>query len=189
VEFATIRDAEGIERVLLEAFALHATRFEDALDRSEFRRPQHRDFHLAKARALAAGGVARVATLRVDGELAAFGYFFVVGDVAWMYRCAFDRAHGPGQPGIQLLLHSLADASGEGVRRVELLGGEHAYKMPFASGSQPLLQGVGLATSPSGHAAVASLRAGVAARVALKRHEPLRRVYDEGRRMLRHLTV
>jgi hypothetical protein len=87
------------------------------------------------------------------------------------------------------LLHSLADASGEGVRRVELLGGEHAYKMPFASGSQPLLQGVGLATSPSGHAAVASLRAGVAARVALKRHEPLRRVDDEGRRMLRHLTV
>ena len=112
VAFSTVRDPDGIEEALHEAFALHDSRFGDALDRSEFREPEHRGFHVAKGRALAAGDVARMATVRVDGELAAFGYFFVVRDVAWMYRCAFDAVYGHGQPGIQLLLHALAEASG-----------------------------------------------------------------------------
>src|SRR5262249_21377623 len=80
VAFTTVRDPDGIEDALREAFALHETRFDDALDRSEFRDNDHREFHVAKGRSLAAGDVARLATVRVDGELAAFGYFFVVGD-------------------------------------------------------------------------------------------------------------
>jgi CelD/BcsL family acetyltransferase involved in cellulose biosynthesis len=130
---------------------------------------------------LAADGVARMATLRVGGRLAAFGYFFVIGDVAWLYRCAFDPALAQGQPGIQPLLSTFQHASGERVRRVELMGGEHAYKRPFMTGSEPLLQGIGDATSTAGQAAVASLRAAVAARVALNRHEPFQRAYVGGR--------
>src|SRR5262249_48972586 len=64
VAFTTVRDADGIERTLREAFALHETRFDDALDRSEFRAHDHREFHVAKGRSLAAGDVARLATVR-----------------------------------------------------------------------------------------------------------------------------
>jgi CelD/BcsL family acetyltransferase involved in cellulose biosynthesis len=187
--FAILRDPDEIAVGLTEAFDLHAARFEDGLDRSEFREPDQRAFHLAGARALAADGVARLATLRVGGKLVAFGYFFIVDHVAWLYRCAFDAAHAHAQPGIQLLLYTFEQAAADGARRVELLGGEHAYKLPFATGSQPLLQGVGYASTPAGQAAVASVRAAVATRIALKRHEPLRRAYVEGRRMLRHLAV
>ena len=74
-------------------------------------------------------------------------------------------------------------------RRVEFLGGEHADKLVFATGSEPLLQGIGYATSVTGQAVVASMRIAVAARVALQRHEPLRRAYAGGRRALRHLAA
>jgi CelD/BcsL family acetyltransferase involved in cellulose biosynthesis len=189
VEFAVLRDGDAIVAALHEAFALHAARFESGIDRSDFRDASDRASHVVRARLLAADGVARFATLRVDGRLAAFGYYLVVGEVAWMYRCAFDPAMAAAQPGIQLLLHCFEEASAEGVRRVEFLGGEHAYKLVFATGSEPLLQGIGYATSVAGQAAVASMRTGVAARVAMKRHEPFRRAYTEGRKALRHLTA
>jgi len=189
VAFTTLRDPDAVELGLAEAFRLHDARFEDGLDRSDFRAPGDRAFHLAKGRTLAAAGVARLATLRVGGRLVAFGYFFVVGGVAWLYRCAFDDAYAYAQPGIQLLIYTFEQAAADGVRRIELLGGEHAYKLPFASGSEPLLQGVGYASTAAGQVAVAGIRAAVATRIALKRHEPLRRVYVESRRMLRHRPV
>ena len=189
VEFATLRDADAIVVALREAFELHAARFESGLDRSDFRGPADRASHIARARLLAADGCARFGALRVDGRLVAFGYYLVVGDVAWMYRCAFDPATAATQPGIQLLLYCFEQASAEGVRRVEFLGGEHAYKLVFATGSDPLLQGIGYATSVAGQAAVASMRTAVAARVALKRHPSLQRAYTEGRRALRHFAA
>lgn len=189
VEFEVLTDGDEIVAALHEAFELHAARFETGVDRSDFREPADRASHIVRARLLAEDGAARFATLRVDGRLAAFGYYLVVGDVAWMYRCAFDPAMAATQPGIQLLLYCFQQASAEGVKRVEFLGGEHAYKLVFATGSEPLLQGIGYATSVAGQAAVASMRTAVAARVALKRHEPLRRAYAEGRRALRHLAA
>ena len=189
VEFRVLTEGDEIVAALHEAFELHAARFDCGVDRSDLRHPADRASHLARARRLAADGVARFATLRVDGRLAAFGYYLVVGDVAWLYRCAFDPAMASTQPGIQLLLYCFEQASAEGVQRVEFMGGEHAYKLVFATGSEPLLQGIGYATSVAGQAAVASMRTAVAARVALKRHEPFRRVYRQGRKALRNLAA
>lgn len=189
VEFATLRDPDAVAAVLEEAFPLHDARFGPGIDRTRFSDPGERTCQIAKARAMAEDGSARLGTLRVDGRLVAFGYYLVVGEVAWMYRCAFDPALAAGQPGIQLLLRCLDEASDEGVRRVEFMGGEHAYKLAFATGSQPLLHGIGYASSAAGQAAVTSLRTAIATRVALKRHEPLKRAYDGGRRALRRFAA
>lgn len=189
VEFRVLTDGDAIVAAYHEALSLHDARFDGGVDRSDLREPADRTSHIARTRLLAADGVARFATLRIDGRLAAFVYYLVVGNVAWLYRCAFDPAMAATQPGIQLLLYCFEQASAEGVHRIEFLGGEYAYKLVFATGSEPLLQGIGYATSFAGQAAVVSMRTAVAARVALKRHEPTRRAYAEGRRAVRRLAA
>ena len=133
-----------------------------------------------RARQLAADGVARVATLRVDGRLAAFGYYLVVGDMAWLYRCAstppWPRA--ARHPAAALLLRA---GLGRGRAPGRVPGRRASYKSS-ATGSEPLLHGIGTPTTVAGQAAVASMR--TAARpVALKRHEPFRRAYAEAQRL------
>ena len=188
VAFEVAREPDTLAAALEEAFRLHAARWQDRPEASGFATATGRSFHRAALRALAPAGVARIALLRVAGRAVACNYFFLLGDRMYFHELAFDPALARWSPGQVTTLDTLAWAAADGATRVEFLGGAERYKLELADRVEPLYQGLGLATTPQGHAAVAARAAAIRARGRLKQ-TPVRRWYYEGltpaRRMAR----
>jgi CelD/BcsL family acetyltransferase involved in cellulose biosynthesis len=179
VTFEVAREPAALAAALEEAFRLHALRWEDRPEASGFASPRGRPFHRAALGALAPLDVARISLLRVDGRAVACNYFFLLGDRMYFHELAFDPAVARFSPGQVTTLATLEAAAAEGARRVEFLGGAERYKLELADRLEPLYQGLGLAATPQGRAAVAARAAAVRGRHALKR-TPVRRLYYEG---------
>jgi CelD/BcsL family acetyltransferase involved in cellulose biosynthesis len=177
--FEVAREPEPLAAALEDAFRLHAARWQDRPEASGFATPTGRDFHRAALRALAPSGVARIALLRVAGRAVACNYSFVLGDAMYFHELAFDPVLARWSPGQVTTLSVLEDAAASGVRRVEFLGGAERYKLELADRLEPLYQGIGLASSSQGRAAVTARVAAVHGRQRLK-HTPVRRLYYEG---------
>lgn len=184
-EFRLARTPAEIEQALEEAFALHALRWRDRPDRSGFSSPAGRALHRQAMPALAAGDIARIVTLRLDGRPIAFTAFFVLGGSMVLHRLAFDPAFGRWSPGVLATHDALEAAAAEGVQRVEFLGGEEPYKLALADRLEPLYEGFGLARGARGHAAIAQRKAALAARRELARRPRLRRLWYEALRPVR----
>jgi CelD/BcsL family acetyltransferase involved in cellulose biosynthesis len=185
--WTTARSAPEVESELEHAFLIHARRWDGRPDGSTFGQPGARAFHRAAARALAQQDAVRIVTLRVAGRPVAFQYSFVIGTTLYLHRIAFDPELARHSPGQVTLLHAIGDASAEGVRRVELLGGTERYKLELADRFEPLHEVIGMPRNPFGHAATRALRFVIAARLRLRNNERVHRVYMEGLAPLRRL--
>jgi len=192
VEVDIARTADELERALDDAFRLHVLRWNGRPDGSGFATPVGRSFHRASIRALAPLGVPRIVTLKIDGQPVAFHYYLVLDGRMYVYRIAFDPSFGRLSPGVINTLDAIENAAAEGATRVEFLGGAERYKVELADRLEPLCQGLGLARTLRGRAAVAARVGGIRTRMQLKRSPALRRFYFEGlapaRRMLGRLT-
>lgn len=192
VDVEVARTAGELERALDDAFELHALRWEGRPDGSGFATPVGRSFQHATVRALAPLGVPRIVTLKIDGRPVAFHYYLVLDGRMYVYRIAFDPSFGRLSPGVINTLDAIETAAAEGATRVEFLGGAERYKVELADRLEPLCQGLGLASTLRGRAAVAARVGGIRVRMQLKRSPALRRFYFEGlapaRRMLGRLT-
>ncbi|ROZ77078.1 GNAT family N-acetyltransferase [Ramlibacter sp. WS9] len=180
VGWTTARTPDEVAAELEHAFEIHALRWQGRPDGSTFGLAERHNFHRDAARALAAQGAARILTLRLDGRPVAFHYWFVMGKTMYVHRLAFDPELARFSPGQVTLLQAIADASSEGVRRVEFLGGNERYKVELADSFEPLHEVVGL---PSGLMARVAIRAvvfAIALRLRLKQNERIHHVYMEG---------
>ena len=186
------RTEPELDRALEDAFRLHDLRWEGRPDGSGFATPVGRSFQHATVRALAPLGVPRIVTLKIDGRPVAFHYYLVLDGRMYVYRIAFDPSFGRLSPGVINTLDAIENAAAEGATRVEFLGGAERYKVELADRLEPLCQGLGLASTLKGKAAVAARVGGIRLRMQLKRSPALRRFYFEGlapaRRMLGRLT-
>jgi CelD/BcsL family acetyltransferase involved in cellulose biosynthesis len=187
VTFEVARDPDELAPALEEAFRLHAARWRDRPEASGFTTRTGRVFHRAALAALPPG-VARIGLLRIAGRAAACNYFFLLGGRMYFHELAFDPALARWSPGQVATLEAIGAAAAEGARRVEFLGGAERYKLELADRLEPLHQGLGLAATARGRAAVAARTRAVRVRGQLKR-TPVRRLYYEGlapaRRMAR----
>lgn len=192
LEVDVARTADELDRALDDAFTLHDLRWNGRPDGSGFATPVGRSFHHAAARALAPLGVPRIVTLKIDGRPVAFHYYLVLDGRMYVHRIAFDPSIGRLSPGVINTLDAIENAAAEGATRVEFLGGAERYKVELADRMEPLCQGLGLACTLRGRAAVAARVGGIRMRMQLKRSQSLRRFYFEGlapaRRMLGKLT-
>ena len=188
VTFDVARDLEELGPALEAAFRLHAARWRDRPEASGFATAGGRRFHRAALAALAPLGVPRIALLRIAGTPVACNYFFLLDGCMYFHELAFDPALARWSPGQVATLEAIGAAAAEGARRVEFLGGAERYKLELADRLEPLHQGVGLAATLRGRAAVGARIQAVHARRRLKQ-TPVRRVYYEGlapaRRMAR----
>ena len=189
MEVAVARTAPELDEALEEAFELHDLRWNGRPDGSGFASPVGRKFHHAAAEALAATGVPRIVSLKIDGRAVAFHYYFALEGRMYVHRIAFDPAYGRFSPGLVNTLDAIEHAASEGLTRVEFLGGAERYKIELADHFEPLYEGFGLAGSVRGRAAIAARVGGIRMRKQLKRSATLRRFYFEGlapaRRVLR----
>lgn len=192
VEVDVARSETELERALEDAFALHLLRWDGRPDGSGFATPVGRRFHHATARALARLDVPRIVTLKIDGRPVAFHYYLLLEGRMYVYRIAFDPTFGRFSPGVINTLDAIQAAADEGAARVEFLGGAERYKIELADHLEPLYQGLGLARTLKGKAAVAGRVGGIRVRKRLKRSSAVRRFYFEGlapaRRLLGRLT-
>jgi CelD/BcsL family acetyltransferase involved in cellulose biosynthesis len=180
VGWTTARTPDEVAGELERAFEIHALRWQGRPDGSTFGLVNRHDFHSEAARALAARGAARILTLRIDGRPVAFHYWFVLGTTMYVHRLAFDPELARFSPGQVTLLQAIADASSEGARRVEFLGGNERYKVELADSFEPLHQIVGLPSGPIARLAMRTLVFAITMRLRLKRNERIHHVYMEG---------
>ena len=179
VTFEVARDLEELAPALEDAFRLHAARWLDRPEASGFATPVGQQFHRAALRSLAPLGVPRIALLRISGRAVACNYFFLLGECMYFHELAFDPVLARWSPGQVATLEALGAAAAEGARRVEFLGGAERYKLELTDRLEPLHQGLGLAATRRGRAAVAARTRAIDARRRLKA-TPARRFYYEG---------
>jgi CelD/BcsL family acetyltransferase involved in cellulose biosynthesis len=109
-------------------FALHGARWGRA---SEFSGPAqqfHRDF---AAQALERGWL-RLWLLELDGAPAAAWYGFRFGGAESYYQAGWDPAWARGSVAAVLLVHSIREASRDGVEEYRFLQGDEGYKYRMA---------------------------------------------------------
>jgi CelD/BcsL family acetyltransferase involved in cellulose biosynthesis len=180
VSWTTARTPDEVAGELENAFEIHARRWQGRPDGSTFGPAGSHAFHREAALALAAQDAVRILTLRIDGRPIAFHYWFVLGTTMYVHRLAFDPELARFSPGQVTLLQALADASLEGTRRVEFLGGNERYKVELADGFEPLHQIIGLPSGLVARVAVRGLLFMINARLRLKRNARLHHLYLEG---------
>jgi CelD/BcsL family acetyltransferase involved in cellulose biosynthesis len=177
LEARTVSAPEELAAAILEGQRLHALRWRGLRDRSDLTDERGRAAMRAGYRVLAERDVARVALLELDGRAVAFNAYFRLGDVLYSHRLAFDPELARFSPGLLCTLAMVEQAAEAGVRRVEWLGGTEDYKLQLMDRFEPLYEGLGLARTPQGAAAVVGRLATIRLRRRLKRSPALRRLY------------
>jgi CelD/BcsL family acetyltransferase involved in cellulose biosynthesis len=171
------RTREELAPALEDAFRIHQLRWHGRRDGSGFVTPLGKRFHRAALLRLADLDVPRLVAIRLDGRPIAFALSLHLSGRAYGVTMAFDPAYSRYAPGFEAKLQSLETAAGEGISRVELLGTAAAHKRRFTDRFEPIYQGIGLAQTLRGHAAVATLTGGIRVRRQLKRSRTARRLY------------
>ena len=174
------RTADELGPALEDAFGVHDLRWRGRPDGSRFATPTGRRFHREAIAALAEQDIPRIVTLTLDGRPIAFHYYLAFAGRMYVHRLAFDPELARFSPGLLATLEAIRLAAGEGLQRVEYLGGDERYKLELSDRLEPLHQGLGLAGSARGRVAVAARLGTIVVRKRLKRSAALRRLYVDG---------
>jgi CelD/BcsL family acetyltransferase involved in cellulose biosynthesis len=177
VETPVARTREELEPALEDAFRLHGLRWQGRRDGSDFVTPTGKRFHREALLRLADLDVTRILTLRLDGRAIAFALYLQLARRAYGVTMAFDPDYARFGPGLEAKLLSLEAAADEGMTRAELLGAAAEHKRRLTDRFEPIYQGIGLARTRRGRAAVELLADGIRARRRIKRSETARKLY------------
>jgi CelD/BcsL family acetyltransferase involved in cellulose biosynthesis len=178
LEFSLARSPEEVEPALAEAFRLHDLRWQGRDEMSGFATPTGISFHRTALGRLAEQDVVRLTTMSTDGQTIAFLLGFALAGRLYLYRMAFDPSFARYGPGLLTVLETIASAAGEGLKRVEFLGGAESFKLRLADRLEPLHLGVGLAATARGRALVEARTRVLRLRERLKQSPTVRRAYD-----------
>jgi CelD/BcsL family acetyltransferase involved in cellulose biosynthesis len=183
-----VRDAERLPAALEEAFTLHAMRFADRPDASEFTTPGGRRFHRAALGQIARNDVGRIVLLRLDDTAIAFHYYFALSGTMYVHALAFDPAYAKFSPGLVNTLDTLQAAASEGLAKVEFLGRDERYKLELADGFEPLERAVGSGGTALGGLYVGARLGEERLRAAVRDNEAVRQAYIKGLAPLRRVS-
>jgi CelD/BcsL family acetyltransferase involved in cellulose biosynthesis len=177
VESEVARSREEIARALEDAFVVHELRWRGRRDASGFVTETGKRFHRAALLGLADQDVARGLTIRLDGRPIAYSLYLQLAGRAYGMNMAFDPAYASYGPGSEAKLQAVEASWSEGIRRIELLGTAAEHKRRFTDRFEPIYQGIGLARTLRGRAAVETLVGGIRIRRAIKRSRTAQKLY------------
>lgn len=180
LELGVASTPEALDPAFADALEVHRLRWEGRPDGSDLGSERGARFQRNALMALAAGDVPRIATVRLDGRLIAFQYYFSLAGRMYGHRSGFDPAMHAYSPGLLCRYEALAAASEEGLTRVEFLGGGEDYKVELADGFEPLYQGLGLPATLRGRAVMHGRLGAILLRRRLKRSKALHRFWLDG---------
>jgi CelD/BcsL family acetyltransferase involved in cellulose biosynthesis len=177
VEVSVTRTPDELGPAFDEAVRIHALRWKGRRESSGFSKPDGSAFRRAAVLRLTQQGLSRLVTLRVDQRAIAFALYLQYERTLYGLTMGFDPEFAAYRPGNETLLCSLEQAAREGVERVEFLGADAFYKRRLADRFEPIHEGIGLASTIRGRAAVEALTRGIRVRRQLKRSETARRIF------------
>jgi CelD/BcsL family acetyltransferase involved in cellulose biosynthesis len=177
VAVSVARTREELASGLDDAFRLHALRWRRRRGPSGLGCPVGKRFQRAALLRLAEQDVPRLVTLKLDGRAIAFALYLQLERTIYGLTMAFDPAYARFGPGSETLFCALERAAGEGVRRVEFLGAAAEHKQRLTDRLEPIHQGIGLASSLRGRAAVEALTRGIRVRRRFKRSHAAQWLY------------
>ena len=134
-------------------------------------------FHRAALTRLAQQDVTRLVALTLDGRSIAFAIYLQLERRAYGLIMAFDPEFARYAPGSETMLWALEAAAAEGAERVEFLGAAADHKDRLTDRLEPIYEGIGLASTIRGRAAVEVLTHGIRIRRRLKRSHRAQRLY------------
>jgi CelD/BcsL family acetyltransferase involved in cellulose biosynthesis len=177
VEISVARTPEELAPALEDAFRLHDLRWAGRRDSSAFATPLGRRFHQAAVLRVAKQDVARLVTLRLNGRAISYALYLQFERTLYGVGMAFDPAFARFSPGIETLYCALERGAAEGVRRVEFLGAAGPHKQQLTDRFEPIYEGIGMASTLRGWAAVEALTGGIRLRRQVKRSETAKKLY------------
>jgi CelD/BcsL family acetyltransferase involved in cellulose biosynthesis len=95
----------------------------------------------AAGRQMLEGDRLRVWVVELEGAPIAVNVFLAAGGEVMFWNGGWDERHARLKPAMLVILAALEDALERGERRLDLGGGEQAYKLRFADGNDPLFWG------------------------------------------------
>jgi CelD/BcsL family acetyltransferase involved in cellulose biosynthesis len=153
VEVSVASEAPALARALDVALHIHARRWSDRPDVSDFGRPRRAAFQREALASMAELGLARILTLSLEGTPVAFMYYLLYRSRMYVLALGFDPAYGRFSPGLTANLRAFEAAGAEGATTIEFLEGTERYKLELADGTHALHTGVALPVSPASRAA------------------------------------
>jgi CelD/BcsL family acetyltransferase involved in cellulose biosynthesis len=177
VDISVARSARDLDADLGEAFRVHQRRWHGRRDTSGFASLTGQRFHRAALARLAKQDVPRLVTLRLRGWAIAFALYLQLEDTVYGLNMAFDPAFARFAPGAEAMLCALETAATEGIQRVEFLGTAADHKARLTDRLEPIYEGIGLAATIRGHAAVEALTRSIRVRRQLKRSQTAHKLY------------
>ena len=145
--------ADGRERpeeLLAEAFRVEASGWKGDEGTAITSRPETLRFYREIARWAAGQGWLRIAFLRLDGRALATMLLLETGGVLYYLKGGYDPLFERFSPGVVLLGAVIEHACGNGIERVELLGGDERYKLAFTGDVKDKVRFQAFAPTPLG---------------------------------------
>ena len=134
--FELVTAPVDLEPVLERGFVVEASGWKGREGTAILSTPETTAFYGAIARAFQASGERRLSWLELDGQMAAFDLCLLHGERLYLLKTGYDEAHRRVAPGLVLRLSVLERCFEMGLRTHELLGGEDAWKLKFATGER-----------------------------------------------------
>ena len=133
VELEITDGSADLERLLQEVLTVEASGWKGEAGTAIASRPETRSFYEELSRWASARGLLRVLILRLDGKPVAVDLALEASGVRYMLKGGFEAEYSRAAPGILLLEAGLEHAFESGLRRVELGGGDDAYKLRWTT--------------------------------------------------------
>jgi CelD/BcsL family acetyltransferase involved in cellulose biosynthesis len=133
----TRAEPESLDSFLADLFRLHGARWTARGASGVLAGDALAAFHAEAARGLLALGALRLYRLSIGGQAAASVYAFTAKQRAFLYLGGFDPQWEHLSPSGLLIAHAIQEAAQEGVRSVDFLRGQEAYKYFWGAQDSP----------------------------------------------------
>jgi CelD/BcsL family acetyltransferase involved in cellulose biosynthesis len=135
VTFDVHTGLSGLDDALEELFLVEASGWKGRRGTAIASNPHTRRFYTDVARWAAARGWLRVATLRLDGRAIACDYSIAFDGAWYSLKSGYDEDYRRCGPGALLLREQLRHCFDEGIKSLDLLGTEDAFKASWTERS------------------------------------------------------
>lgn len=122
-----------LDAELREGFEVEASGWKGESGTAILSSAETREFYTSLAHTMAARDALRLSGIYFDGRLVAFDYTLLHANRLWLLKTGFDEAQRRLAPGLVMRLGIIERCIELGLEAHELLGGDEAWKLKFAS--------------------------------------------------------
>jgi len=150
VDYITLSSPSDIEAFMPSIDCIERASWKHEAGVGLFSLPGIRKFYYSLLPRLAQQDRVRISALMLDGKALVYEIGLVNSGYYGMHNTAFDQTFGSFSPGWLLMLHTIEQLFGEGVKTFDFMQGNQAYKRQLATHDEPLMEAMVFHRSAAG---------------------------------------